>query len=324
MPQQQNITVAIAQVAPVFLNLPASIDRAVDCIKRAADNGARVLGFAECWAPGYPVWLDFAEKAALWGQPGAKALFRLLAENAVVAGDDHLRKIQQVVDDTGVYVVFGTHERSGKTLYNTTFSFAPHTAPLPHRKLVPTYTERLVWGRGDGSTLGVRDADFGILGSLICWEHWMPLARAAMHAQSEAIHVAQWPVVNDVHQLASRHYAFEGRCAVMAAGSILSKSDIMDGFDSLKTGDMAARELLDSMPADDNGFIHSGGSAIIGPDSRYISEPVFNREIMLTGDINLAVIAEQALTLDTAGHYSRPDVFELSINTKPQKGVVYE
>ncbi len=320
----QNPTVAIVQEPPVFLNLAASADKAVEHIREAANAGADIVAFAECWLPGYPVWLDFAPGAALWDAPGAKALFRLLAENSVVAGDKYLEKLQALSRELGVFIVLGTHERDGATLYNTTFTFSPNLeAPLPHRKLVPTYTERLVWGRGDGSTLETTETPWGVLGSLICWEHWMPLARAAMHAKKEFLHVAQWPIVKDMHQVASRHYAFEGRCAVAAAGSIMTKGDVIEGFRSLGLSEPEADAMLESMPGDAGDFIHNGGSALIAADGSYITEPVFDRAGLVTGKIDLNVRREAGQTLDTDGHYSRPDVFELTVNTQPQPGVKF-
>ena len=318
-------TVAIVQEASVFLNLEASVEKALGHIREAAAGGANFIAFAECWLPGYPVWLDFAPSAAVWDEPGAKALFSLLAENSVVAGDKYLEELQALSTELGVFIVLGTHERDGATLYNTTFTFSPElTAPKPHRKLVPTYTERLVWGRGDGSTLETVETPWGVLGSLICWEHWMPLARAAMHAKQEFLHVAQWPIVKDMHQVASRHYAFEGRCAVAAAGSIMTKGDIIEGFRSLGVNEPEAEAMLLSMPGEMTDFVHNGGSAIIAADGSYITEPVFDATAIVSGEIDLKIQREAAQTLDTNGHYSRPDVFELTVNTAPQPGVKFK
>lgn len=319
-----NPTLAIVQEAPVFLNLEASMEVAETHIRKAAGAGAHIVAFAECWLPGYPAWLDFAPDAALWDEEGAKTLYRILSENSVVQGDSHTKRLQAIADDTGVYIVMGTHERDGNTLYNTTFTFSPGAcAPTPHRKLMPTYTERLVWGMGDGSTLETVETPFGTLGSLICWEHWMPLARAAMHAQRETIHIAQWPIVRDMHQVASRHYAFEGRCAVAAAGSVMTKADIMNGFHSLKVNAPKAEAMLRSIPGEDKTFIHDGGSAIVAADGSYITEPLFGEAGILYGEVDLNHQREACLTLDTNGHYSRPDVFELHVNTAPRKGVVF-
>jgi nitrilase len=322
---QSNPTIAIIQEAPVFLNLDASLNKALNHIRAAAEAGANIVAFAECWLPGYPVWLDFAPGAALWDEKGAKALFRLLFENSVVVGGPHLGALQKIADELDIYIVMGTHERGGNTLYNTSFSVSPNGgSPVPHRKLVPTYTERLVWGRGDGSTLVAVDTPWGPLGNLICWEHWMPLARAAMHSKQEAVHIAQWPTVRDMHQVASRHYAFEGRCAVAAAGSYMQKSDVIEGFLSLGTDEPEALAMLEAMPGDADSLIHKGGSAIVAADGSYITEPLFNAPGTIFGTVDIADQKEQAQTLDTNGHYSRPDVFELSVNTAPQPGVTFK
>ena len=322
---KRNPTLAIIQEAPVFLNLKASLEKALLHIRRAAEGGADIVAFAECWLPGYPVWLDFSPEAALWDHKGAKALFRLLSDNSVTAHGPELTALQSLSDELDVFIVMGTHERAGNTLYNTSFTFSPGGGvPVPHRKLVPTYTERLVWGRGDGSTLTAVDTPWGKLGNLICWEHWMPLARAAMHKHGESIHIAQWPVVNDMHQIASRHYAFEGRCAVAAAGSYLRKRDVIEGFLSLDADEPEALVMLEAIPGDPDSLIHSGGSALIAANGSYIAEPIFGEPGTLYGTVDMALQTEETQTLDTNGHYSRPDVFELTVNTAPQPGVTFK
>ena len=192
-----------------------------------------------------------------------------------------------------------------------------------HRKLIPTYTERLVWGRGDGSTLSVLPSKYGNLGGLICWEHWMPLARAAMHAKGETVHVAQWPAVRELHQLASRHYAFEGQCFVAAAGCVLSRGDILAGFHSLDQPGSKALELLEEIPGADEDLILAGGSAIIAPDSGYVAGPVFDEPCILCSEIEPQRITEGHLVLDTEGHYSRPDLFHLEVDDRPQRNVSF-
>lgn len=151
----------------------------------------------------------------------------------------------------------------------------------------------------------------------------MPLARAAMHAQHETVHVAQWPAVRELHQLASRHYAFEGQCFVLAAGNVLSHADVLDGFRSLGKPDAGALELLESMPGQDTDLIQRGGSAIIGPDTAYIQGPHFDEPAILCAEIQPERLIEGHLFLDTAGHYSRPDVFHLTVNDQPLEQVSF-
>jgi nitrilase len=169
-----------------------------------------------------------------------------------------------------------------------------------HRKLVPTYTERMIWGNGDGQGLQAVDTPLGRVGGLICWEHWMPLARQAMHNSGEAIHVAVWPTVHDNHQLASRHYAFEGRCFVLAVGVIMP-------FEHLPAG------LIKPAKRKANDLLLRGGSAIIAPNGRYITEPLFGKEKLIVAEIDRNEIEEERMTLDVAGHYSRPDVFSFAV-----------
>jgi nitrilase len=190
-----------------------------------------------------------------------------------------------------------------------------------HRKLMPTYTERLVWGMGDGSTLDVLDTPFGPVGGLICWEHWMPLARAAMHAKRETIHVAQWPGVKDLHLLASRHYAFEGQCFVAVAGAVMTRGDVLAGFDSLGLGEHPARKVLEAIPGDDGTVLLRGSSAIVAPDTSYLAGPAAADATTLYADLDLGSITRGHLTLDVDGHYARPDVFQLTVNDRPQASV---
>ncbi len=286
----QSFKVAVIQHAPVFLNLEASLEKACALVEQAAGAGARIIAFPETWLPGYPVWLDYAPRSAEWDYAPAKALYRLLFENAVSISEPesgpHLEPLLCVAHRTGTHVVMGAHERDGGTLYNTILYVGPdgHEFRI-HRKLVPTYTERLVWGRGDGSTLGVMDTSYGNLGGLICWEHWMPLARAAMHAQHETVHVAQWPAVRDLHQLASRHYAFEGQCFVLAAGAILSRADVLNGIHSLGQSPSEAIEFLETIPGEDTDLLLQGGSAIIAPDSTYVAGPVFGEPAIIYAEL---------------------------------------
>ena len=217
----------------------------------------------------------------------------------------------------------GAHERVGGTLYNTMLLVGADGSYRLHRKLMPTYTERLVWGMGDGSTLEALETPFGRVGGLICWEHWMPLARAAMHAQRETIHVAQWPGVKDLHLLASRHYAFEGQCFVAVAGAVLTRGDVLAGFDSLGLGPHPARTVLEAIPGDDDTLLLRGSSAIVAPDTSYLAGPAPAEATTLYADLDLGRITRGHLALDVDGHYARPDVFQLTVNDRPQANVQF-
>jgi predicted amidohydrolase len=170
---------------------------------------------------------------------------------------------------------------------------------------VPTHTERLIWGNGDGRGLSSVKTKIGRIGGLICWEHWMPLARMAMHNSGEHIHVAVWPTVHELHQLCSRHYAFEGRCFVLAVGLMMPTRDLPS---QLQDGT--------NMQKRSGEWLENGGSAIIAPDTRYIVEPVYDREELIVADLNLGEIDQEFLTLDVSGHYSRPDVFTFHTKTE--------
>ena len=319
-----SLKVAVIQHAPVFLNIELSVAKACDLIEEAAAQGAKIIAFPETWLPGYPVWLDVSPNAAVWDYGPAKALYRVLADNSVSVADRHLHRLLDVAGRTAAYVVIGAHERLGGSLYNTMiYLHRDGQGYALHRKLVPTYSERMVWGRGDGSTLSVLSTEYGNVGGLICWEHWMPLARAAMHAKGEVIHVAQWPAVKDLHQLASRHYAFEGQCFVLAAGSVLSRGEVMEGYSSLALSRGEALELLEAIPGEDEDPLLRGGSAVIGPDGGYVAGPVLEERSILYAEIDLGRIREGQLALDTSGHYARPDVFRLVVNDEPQVGVVF-
>lgn len=317
---EKNVKVALVQQPPVFLNLPQTLAKAEIIVEECAKNGAKIIVFPETWLTGYPIWLDEAPKAALWDYAPAKRLYQYLSENSLQIPGAECSHLQKIAKQNAVYIVIGVHERRGGTLLNTTVYLAPDGGYKIHRKLTPTYTERLVWGVGDGSTLNVLETPYGILGGLICWEHWLPLARAAMHAKGEIIHTAQFPTVHERHQIASRHYAFEGQCFVLTSGCVMSKSDVLEGFESLKTGDKEVFDLLDSMEKD---LLQRGGSAIIAPDASYIVEPVFDASGIIYGELELDLVKQGRLLLDTDGHYSRPDVFELRVNEKPQRNVTF-
>ncbi len=319
-------SVAVIQRPPVFLNLPESISLAEKLIGEAADCGARLIVFPETWLPGYPVWLDYAPSVGVWDHPPAKAIFKILFENSLSIDDNHFKTLQHLAVDKDCIIVMGAHEKVERTLYNTIFYFKSDGTFNLHRKLMPTYTERLIWGMGDGSTLSiVEDQDIKI-GGLVCWEHWMPLARAAMHQLGEHIHIAQWPMVKDLHHIASRQYAFEAQCYVIAAGCTLTKQQMLEGLESVISAadDELALELIESIPVDSESFILNGGSAIINPDTSYLSEPVHNENTIIYADLDTTELSKGNLFLDTNGHYSRPDIFQLSVDTRPKKNVTFE
>lgn len=311
--------VALIQAAPIPFAVEAGLAKAATLVDEAIAAGAEIVAFGETFIGGYPIWLDEAPEAALWDQPGTKALHRLLLEHAIRARDPRLAGLQALADKSGALISIGVHERRRSSLYNNQLLIRPDKAPLDHRKLVPTHGERLIWARGDGSTLAVHQAPWGNVGSLICWEHWMPLARAAMHAQQEAVHIACWPTVRESHAIASRHYAFEGRCFVLAAGLVQWRDDLLDGLRRVG-GDPSGEALLRTIP--DGQRIH-GQSLIAAPDGRILAQAGKEEETIFV-EIDLTEIGAGLAALDSDGHYSRPDVFELRVNKQRNEGVVFD
>jgi len=219
--------------------------------------------------------------------------------------------IQKAISSHELFVVMGANEpiSSGKgngTIYNTIYTFAPDGSILNHhRKLMPTYTEKLVHGLGDGAGLKALDTPFGRLGSLICWEHWMPLTRQAMHDEGEDLHIALWPFAKELHQLASRHYAHEGRCHVIAVGQVMHQSELPDELD-----------ISDSIDVSDDGLILRGGCAVYGPDGKVILPPSYDERLMHVVDLDLKSAIGERMNLSVSGHYQRDDVFSLEINRR--------
>ena len=299
-----SIRVAAVQAAPIHLDLNRSLQNALALIAEAAALGANLIVFGETFLPGYPAWLDCCRDVALWDYDPVKKVFARLRENSVVVPSETTEAIGCAARDHGVVVNIGVHERVAEgwgrgTLYNTILTFGADGALLnKHRKIMPTYSERMIWGQGDGSSLRAVQTEVGRVGGLICWEHWMPLARQALHTSGEDVHVAAWPQVKEMNLVASRHYAFEGRCFVIACGSIMRASEIP-----------AELELIESLKQNLDALVLNGGSAIIAPDGKVIAGPVFEAETIVTADLDFSQIAEESLTLDVTGHYFRPDIF---------------
>jgi len=310
------LNVAICQAAPIPLDITGGIEKATRLAREAIEGGARLVAFGETFLGGYPLWLDEAPGAALWDHPGTRACHKIMLENAIVPGDERLLPLQELCDATGACISLGAHERVRQSLYNNQLMFRPGEAPLDHRKLVPTHGERLIWMRGDGSTIGVHQAEWGRAGNLICWEHWMPLARAAMHNLGESVHIASWPTVREEYALASRHYAMEGRCFVLAAGLVQRKADLFDGLERVG-GNVDALALFNMIEGD---VLNKGGSMIAAPDARVVAQAGEGEETLFA-ELDLDERGQNLTSLDTDGHYSRPDVFELTVDTRAKDGV---
>jgi nitrilase len=301
-----------AEVAP---SLEAGLARTEALVAEATARGARLVVFPETWLPGYPAWLDVCRDVALWDHPPVKAAYARMAEESVDVRGTSGAALADIARRAAVTLVIGVSERVADgpgrgTLYNALLVYGPDGALLTHhRKLMPTYTEKMVWGAGDADGVHGADTPVGRVGGLVCWEHWMPLARQALHESGEDIHAALWPTVFDRHQLASRQYAFEGRCFVLAAGSLMRASALPAGLEP-HPGRVSSSDQ----------WVLRGGSAIIAPDGEYVVAPLFGESAILVADLDLARVREESMTLDVGGHYARPDCLELRVRRRGRAG----
>ena len=309
---ESKLTIAIVQDSPVFNDLGATLEKASRLAAEAAREGAQLIVFGETWFAGYPAWLDVCPEAALWDHPLTKKVFAQMYRNSVTVPGPACETLGALAKQHRLYLIAGVHESvvrgpGNGTLYNSILFFDPQGQLVNHhRKLMPTFTERLVHGPGDGAGLKTVDTPYGPIGGLICWEHWMPLARLAMHEAGEHIHFALWPKVHELLQVASRSYAFEGRCFVVAVGQILAAADLPDGL-----------ALPPDLRADPSQLVLNGGSAVIGPDGRYRLEPRYDlRGLIYHTFDDLDSVLQERMTLDVTGHYQRPDLFTFSVDRR--------
>lgn len=299
------LAVVQAEIAP---SLAAGLEATADLARRAASSGAQVIVFPETWLPGYPAWLDVCRDVGLWDHEPVKKVFARYAAESVVVDGRSGRALGAIAREVEATLVIGVSERVEEgpgrgTLYNSLLTYGPDGALLNHhRKLVPTYTERMVWGPGDAAGLRAVQTSVGRVGGLICWEHWMPLARQAMHESGEDLHVAAWPNVHEMLQVASRGYAFEGRCYVAAAGSLLRARDLPPELEAHPEKVQGPEQ-----------WILRGGSAIYGPNGFPVVELVFDREEILYAELDLGTIREESMNLDVTGHYARPDQLSFEV-----------
>ena len=305
------IRVAVIQARPAYYDLDGCVTRALAHIGEAARQGAQLAAFPETFFPGYPAWLDYAVDYARWDHAPTKQVYARLAANSLAIDSPQMRQLQDCAADHDIVLVLGINEkiirgRGNRSLYNSIVTINADGAIVNHhRKLRPTFTEQLVWAQGDGAGLSAVDTAAGRIGALICWEHWMPQARQALHISNESIHIALWPAVKESHQIASRHYAFEGRSFVLAVGSIMPASDFPPELD-------LSPDLRDQPAA----LLLNGGSAIIAPDGEYLIPPVYDEERILYADLDLDLIAQEQMTLDVTGGYARDDIFTFEVNRR--------
>ena len=307
---------AIIQKAPIFLNKKKTIENAVSQIEEAVSKKANLIVFPETHIPGYPAWI--------WRlRPGSDSklyeqIHSRLLENSVSIDSDDLLPLYEAAKKHKITIVCGINEKDSKlsqaTIYNTVITIGPDGQLLNrHRKLMPTNPERMVWGFGDASGLKVVNTPVGKLGTLICWENFMPLARYALYGQGVEIYIAPTYDSGDGWVGTMQHIAREGRCWVVGSGTALKASDIPDDF--------PGKDTLYPKPDE---WINTGDSVVVAPGGEIVAGPLREEQDILYAEIDTKLVGVAKRTLDIVGHYSRPDIFELQVNTKSQSPVKFD
>ena len=299
---------AVVQAASAAFDAARTIDKMDRLVGEAARKGAKLVVLPEAFVGGYPKGLDFGARVGTRSAEG-RDWFRMYFEGTIEVPGPHTARIGEIARAHQVYLVVGVIERAGATLYCSALFFGPDGSLLgKHRKLMPTAAERLIWGFGDGSTLPVIETPLGGIGAVICWENYMPMLRMAMYAKGIALYCA--PTVDDRETWSStmRHIALEGRCFVLSACQFARRSDYPETY-PLDEGTQPDATLI------------RGGSLIVDPLGAVLAGPVFGEEAVLVADIDPAQIVRGRYDLDVCGHYARPDIFQLTVNARPQTPV---
>jgi nitrilase len=313
---RRTLTVALAQLAGPWLDVRARFERVAAAAERARAEGAAVVAFPETYLSGYPFWLPRTGGAA-FDDPDQKACYAYYLETAVEIGGAVHRDLETLAADLGVRLVVGLTERgsgAGRgTTWCTLLTIDPKAGTVGHhRKLVPTYDERLVWSQGDGAGLRVHEVEGARVGSLNCWENWMPQARSALYAQGEEVHIGVWPGSSKLTGDITRFVAQEGRVFSAAVSGLLRPSDVPDDFP------LAAALKA----AGDTGF--DGGSAIAAPDGTWLVPPQTGREGLIVAELDLGLVHAARLTFDPTGHYARPDVFHDTVDRRRHQHTTFQ
>ena len=301
--------IAAAQARPAWLDAAATTKKVLDLLSQAAAEAVDLVAFPETFLSGYPFWLE-RTGGAKFNDALQKAAYAQYLDAAVEIGGSEITAVTEAVRDLGIFTYLGVAERgsgSGRgTVYCTLLAIDPlHGVVGHHRKLVPTYEERLVWGAGDGHGLRVHSVKDGRVSGLNCWENWMPQARHAMYAGGPDLHVSVWPGARRLTQDITRFIALEGRVYSLAAGGLVSLDDVPSDF-----------PLRDALEAQDQTTYCTGGSAIAAPDGTWLVEPVEHEERLVIADIDPAMVRRERQNFDAVGHYSRPDVFAVQIDRR--------
>ena len=300
---------AVVQDSPIVFDREATLKKVGYLVKQAADRGAALVVMPEAFVSGYPVGLDFGARVGL-RQPKGREDFRRYYESAVDVPGPACEVLGRVAKEGRVFLVIGVIERDGGTLYCTVLFFSPDGTMMgKHRKLMPTAMERLIWGFGDGSTLPVFDTPLGKLGSVICWENYMPMLRMHMYSQGIQLYCAPTADHRDTWLPSMRHIALEGRCFVLSCCQYLTRAECPEDYAAIQGNDPST-------------VLMRGGSCIVGPLGQILAGPQFEGPCILTADLDLDEIPRSKYDLDVVGHYARPDVFRLYVNTESTPPVV--
>ena len=303
-----SVRVAVVQAGAVPFDTEACVDKAVRLIGDAAGIGAKVIVFPEAFIPGYPKGLNYGLTVGARDAAGREE-FRLYLDAAIEVPGSHTRNLGEAAAANQAYVVIGVIEREHGTCYCTVLFFGPDGRLLgKHRKLMPTALERMIWGFGDGSTLTVVDSPYGRIGSVICWENYMPMLRMAMYSKNVALYCAPTADDRETWLPSMRHVALEGRCFVLTACQFIRKKAFPE----------TVRVSLGDSP---DAILMRGGSAIIDPLGKVLAGQHFDGETILSATLDLNDIGRAKFDFDVTGHYSRPDVFRLIVNEAPTAAV---
>ena len=308
--------IAVIQHAPKVLDCESTLDMATQHIADAAAENAELVVFPETFLPGYPAWIWRLRPGTDWVIN--ESVHQRLLDNAVDLAVDDLEKVRNAANQHNVTVVMGINERDGvvgrTTLYNTVVVIGPNGDLLNHhRKLMPTNPERMIWGFGDGSGLRAIDTPVGRIGTLLCWENYMPMARYALYAQGIDIHIAPTYDSGESWIGTMQHIAREGGCWVISAGVALRNEDLPYDFPD--------RESL--YPPEED-WINPGDSVVVAPDGALVAGPLHEQQGILYAEVDTDRAAIARRTFDVAGHYSRPDVFTLKVNRRKQSPVEFD
>ncbi|HEX6541446.1 MAG TPA: nitrilase-related carbon-nitrogen hydrolase [Ktedonobacterales bacterium] len=303
------VRAAVVQAAPVAFDRERTLEKVATLTAEAANRGARLVVFPEAFVSAYPRGLSFGAVVGNRTLEGREA-FRRYWESAVDVPGPAVDVLAGIAERNSLYLVIGVIERDGGTLYCTVLFFGPDGRYLgKHRKLMPTASERLIWGFGDGSTLPVFETPLGRLGAVICWENYMPLLRTAMYAKGIQLYCAPTADGRDTWIATMQHIALEGRCFVLSCNQYCRRSDYPDDYET-------------SFGNDPDTVVSRGGSCIVAPLGNILAGPEFTGECILTADLDMGDIARGKYDFDVVGHYARPDVFQLHVNEQPQSPVI--